>query len=200
MSASAELRGLRGDHRIELVSGGLSFQNLSGDLKIHTVSGDIRGQELSGGINISSVSGDIKLLELHSDSVKLHTVSGDMLIDTETILDGCSIETVSGNVLLDLLPEAAFTVQMTSFSGDIRSELPTSHNPNQMGHRVCEIQGGGPILQIQSLSGDLIIRNKIGETPAAAEDPPPPVDSMDILEQVASGELSVDRAIEALQD
>lgn len=200
VSASAEIQGLAGEHSVDMVSGDLDIQDLHGGLKIHTVSGNLRSQDLHGRVDLSSVSGDVVLSARNSEALRIHTVSGNINADLGTINEGFNFKTVSGDIQLDLEPETTCTVQMKSFSGDVWSDLPISQTQKQIGHSVYEIQGGGPTLQIQSLSGNLRIRDKtetiIKSTTATA----PAVDSMAILDQVAKGELSVDRAIDALKD
>ncbi len=200
MSASAEVQGLHGDHKLELVSGDLQIHDLHGGIKVHTVSGDIHSQGVNGNIDLSSVSGDVALSTLNSETLQIHSVSGNIFVNPGTIAEGFNFETVSGDVQLNLHPESAFTVKMTSFSGDVRSDLPIAQTHNQMGHKVYEIQGGGPVLKIQSLSGNLKIRDKTGAFSKGPKITDPAVDSLSILEQVANGELSVDGAIAALKD
>ncbi len=200
VSASAEILGLRGDHNLNLVSGDLSAQDLQGKINIHSVSGNTLAQGFTGSLHISSVSGDISLEALEPETLRLHTVSGDIRIETDTIPDKSSIETISGDIELGLSSGAAFTLNMTTLSGDVHSDLPAVCRSRQIGRKVYEIQGGGPTLQLKSLSGDLHIRDKTTAAQIYAGELSPTVDSMAILDQLANGELSVEGAINALQE
>jgi DUF4097 and DUF4098 domain-containing protein YvlB len=129
-----------GDSQINRVRGSLKVDHASGDLRVATIDGDLRLRTASGDANIEAVSG----------SIKVHSASGDIRIGS--ISNGeTSINSASGDVAVGVAEGTAVWLDVTTLSGDTRSEL--------------EMPGGEPAgkpatlkLAVHTVSGDVVIR------------------------------------------
>jgi hypothetical protein len=65
--------------------------------------------------------------------------------------------------------------------------------------KVVRLLGDGPEISLNSVSGSLQIFGAQGQTPPP-EDAAPQEDRMNLLDKIASGELSVDDVVTAFQE
>ncbi|RDZ29455.1 DUF4097 family beta strand repeat-containing protein [Lysobacter silvisoli] len=110
---------LRADLEIDAVSADVDVTGVaSNELSIDSVSGDVNVAAAPREANIDSVSGDLTLT-LNSAKVSAETVSGDLLLRGR--LDGeIDVETVSGQVDVQVRESALRRFNGTSVSGDLR--------------------------------------------------------------------------------
>ena len=188
--------GFEGDFSFSLVSGDVRLQDLSGPTRIQTVSGDANGEHLSGKMEVETVSGDAHLDACTFPSIKAKTVSGDVRIQTALAEGPYDFHTVSGDVSLRVPPETHCTGELHSVSGDLASAFPVSSYARNHGWQTIAVQGGGVMVSLRSVSGDLSL-DCDGPLPAVPE-PAKPVSAEErrvVLERVERGELSVDDAL-----
>lgn len=138
-----------GTIRADGIGGSFSGETGSGDIRVAMVAkANVRVRTGSGGINVSNAT----------SSLSAHTGSGD--VEAAGTPDGqWEVETGSGNVRLQIPQGARFDVAASTSSGriDVSREMVTSGTVNQ--HRIRgKVNGGGPLLQLQTASGDIIIR------------------------------------------
>lgn len=192
VSSSVLVEDLGGDFNIRTVSGGIRLSQLDGVIRLASVSGDITGAGLSSpGIRLETVSGDIDLEQLNAERLNASTISGDLRVAMPVIEGEYRFKTISGDVRFAVSPEARCTVQATSLSGDIHTNLPITRSHTAFGRKLVEIQGGGPLIDAHTTSGDVYI----------LADGPIPVrpDRLDVLERIASGELSAEAALDLIR-
>jgi hypothetical protein len=157
VSSSALVQGLEGEFQIKTVSGRMVLKDLSGKVKATSVSGDVFGERISGPTEFESVSGDVFLTESHLPVVRGSSVSGDFLLETALGEGPYSLKTVSGDARLVLPPEAGCTVGFSSMSGRLKTCLPVAYNQRQRHRCLAELQGGGPRIRFNSMSGNLAV-------------------------------------------
>lgn len=155
-------------------SGDLNISNLGGPLKAGTGSGTIEANDLTGDVALSAGSGDIRAMMNGAHYVKAGTGSGNIHLQGVTgglfaeagsgdievsgqPGSGWKLETGSGNVTLNT-GSAHFTLDASTGSGEVHSDPPlTTHGGNERHHVIGDINGGGPIMRVETGSGDVRI-------------------------------------------
>lgn len=145
VSGTVEAAGFGADNiEISSVSGELRLEDCiaAESFSVNTVSGDVYLDNALGteSVSVSTVSGGIEARKVHSQKLRLNTVSGPCDLDGETEKLDCT--TVSGgvDVLLEQCPEEA---GLESVSGDLRLSLPagssfTADHDSLSGSFTCD--------------------------------------------------------------
>ena len=141
VSADIGVQGVRGTQRLQSVSGEMRTESsgediecrtVSGDVtitgsgrkglvSITTVSGDANATRLAGEVNGSTVSGDFSLAVGETTRSRLRSTSGNLTLQGSLAPDArVDIESISGDVRLDLVGETGAEYDVSSFSGEIR--------------------------------------------------------------------------------
>jgi DUF4097 and DUF4098 domain-containing protein YvlB len=193
--ASVVLRSVAGDIRVTTLNGELRAESTSGDVQItsarrvrqaKTISGNLEiadsdGEEVAGGtvsgdviarglkarmVDLQSVSGSLRLNDVESDRTFVRTVSGNVDFSGRLARDGrYEFKSHSGDVRVAPLSSQGFSVEASTFSGDLRSDYPLTleGNSNSFGPRRGNrgIRGsfgdGGTVLTLESFSGNITI-------------------------------------------
>ena len=198
--ANVILRSLSGDMRVSNLNGELRADTTSGDVTVtavrrirqaKTISGDLEITDSDGDeVAAETVSGDIILRGIKARTVDLHAVSGDMrLTDVEgdrmfgRAVSGSvefsgrlarngryEFQSHSGDVRVSLLGASGFSIEASTFSGNLQSDFPLTvqgNSPNGFGPRRGPgraIRGtfgdGGAVLSLQSFSGNITITKR----------------------------------------
>ena len=99
VSADIEVTGVRGEQKLEAVSGDIETECDGADVSAGTVSGDVvvRGKGKDTETHSASVSGDVDLYKLAGE-VYAESVSGDLVIDDGSF-DRASFNVVNGDIM-----------------------------------------------------------------------------------------------------
>ena len=135
--------------RVETASGDLAIGDVAGDAALKSVSGDIRVATVGGTLDAGVVSGDVKVGSA-ARGASATAVSGDIELDSVTEGD-VAIKSVSGDVTVGVRQGSRVHVDVTTVSGDLRSDLPLDD---------AAPGGDGPMVDIRgrTVSGDLRVR------------------------------------------
>ena len=130
---------------------------------ISSVSGDVRVTGVTGRLHASAVSGDVHITDV-SGSVSASAISGDVSVDINRLdgSDDMKFSTVSGDVSVMLPGNLAADVDMTSFSGSIKTDFPVEVRTERYGSRNWargKLGDGSRRLKMSSVSGDLSLRH-----------------------------------------
>lgn len=162
---------VRVPHRCDLVlravSGDVELKDVEGQLSVQTTSGDISAHNLRGDVRVRTVSGDTDVRCSHLAGLSIDTVSGDGLI--ESPLDDEAdyhMRSVSGDLALLVPEDQAFTVHSVSLSGEFTCNLPHEIEQQGWGKVDAQINGGGVEFHVRSASGDV----RIAAAGASAEE------------------------------
>ncbi|MBE6594972.1 MAG: DUF4097 domain-containing protein [Ruminococcaceae bacterium] len=156
VSGSILLRGVTaGEVDVSGVSATVTVSDstLAG-LEVETVSGNVM---LQGGIahhvEFSGVSGSLKSSGCSHGAVEAETASGKVTLDVTATLRSVSVDTVSGDVHLNIAADVpGFTAELDSTSGDFECSLSTT--PKDGAH----VWGDGSCrIVMDSTSGNLVI-------------------------------------------
>ncbi len=186
----------RGKLRVELPRGSrLDLSSMSGDVSAQRI-GDVRVRTMSGDVKLSGVakadvqtiSGDTRIEEA-AGPVRLHTVSGNVVLTTagpapqvefqsaSGSLDWSGVcgkdchlsaETVSGDLRLQLDPKSSFELSYTSHSGELRDELnlAVKRSPRRNRHGMssgwleASYGKGEGVIEADAFSGSLLVKKK----------------------------------------
>jgi hypothetical protein len=155
-------------------SGDLNISGLNAPLKASTGSGDIDANSLTGDVSLGTGSGEIRAqmsgshstrAETGSGSIKLvgvtggldaKTGSGDISISGQPG-DNWKLETGSGSVTLNT-GHSAYNLDFSTGSGSVHSDPAfTTHGTLDRNHVTGQINGGGPMVRVNTGSGDIRI-------------------------------------------
>jgi len=155
-SADIEADGLAGDQRYRTASGDMTLRAVSGRVSVDAVSGDVDISATGeAAVTIKTVSGDVELRAATLTVLEATTTSGDLRIAGRLAGPGpFAIVTVSGDTLL--APAGDLRIEMATLSGDMRSKVG-GRTEGSRGHRSLVVGGGGPLVSLRSLSGDLLV-------------------------------------------
>jgi hypothetical protein len=186
VSADVNSTGVTGQQRLKSVSGSIradiaqadvEAKTVSGDVVLHgegkpaelhltTISGGIRLERGAGDVEASTTSGEISLQVDSGRSVRMRTISGDVVFRGSLAKDAdVDSQTVSGGVKFHARPETAYEYEVTTFSGAIdncfgvKSERTSRYGP---GERLSGSRGDGSggHVRIKTMSGDVNLCDK----------------------------------------
>ena len=182
-----DLKAFNGDVVLQTTGGNIGIAAGAGDVKAKTsggnlqivqVIGAVNGQTSGGGITLRGCKGgaDLKAaggsIEVENDRSVLAKASGGSIhcelrkvsaASQSLLLD---LETMGGGINVSLLPDIDATVEAKGLGGSVTTELPVSVEadgtvkPDQLSGTI---NGGGPLLRLRSVGGNIILR-KIEET------------------------------------
>jgi hypothetical protein len=153
-----DLHSASGDVRIEYVAGDFSRRAASGDVQfgrvdgsasINSASGDIRGDSVGGDFHAKTASGDINI-EAIGGAAGITTASGDVTLGNLAVGD-TRVHSASGDVVVGVAEGTALWMDLSSASGDTRSELP-------VGEVSSAAEGPALRVYVRTASGDIKIR------------------------------------------
>jgi len=194
--ANVVLRSVSGDIRVTSLNGELRAESVSGNVvasalrrirQAKSISGDVEiadseGDEVAGGtvsgdliarnlkirtVDLQSVSGSLRMTDVESDRATVRSVSGDIDFTGRFSRNGrYELQSHSGNVRVTPTGSQGFSVEASTFSGDVRSDYPltlqgnvaTGFAPRRLNRGIRGSFGdGGATLSLQSFSGDIVI-------------------------------------------
>jgi hypothetical protein len=141
-SGSVRAHGVKGPAELRTGSGDIELEEeATGDVKATTGSGSIRIQGLNGGLSARTGSGDVE-------------ANGHLV-------GGARLSSGSGSVHMNLTPDARFNLEASTGSGAIRVHFPNApqQNNDSRHHLTGAVNGGGPVLEARTGSGDIEINS-----------------------------------------
>ena len=159
VSGTISLASIQGQAQATSGSGDITVANMHGDVRIQTGSGAIRIGSPAGAVVAStgsgslSVSGAIEDLRLRSGSGNI-AVAGDP--EGGTYWD---FHTSSGNVTLQVTPQASFRFYAKTNSGDIDAAIPVVMEGTAGKHALrARIGDGKGRVEVETSSGNVALR------------------------------------------
>ena len=123
----------------------------SSELSVRTISGDVDVDAAVISNSINTVSGDIEILKNPATFCNLKTVSGDISART---FSGCqySLKSVSGDISVTVAPNLEISVDGTSMSGDLLSEISLDSTHDSSAEKL-----GAVDIEAKTISGDFTL-------------------------------------------
>lgn len=198
VSSSLSITGLEGKFRFDSVSGEVHLENLTGPVKLATVSGSVSGSGVSGALEVNTVSGDVRLEASNIPSLHAETVSGTLHFATSLGEGPYHANSVSGDLRLSLPLNTRCTVETNSLSGRADVELPMTSKQRSHGRMRADVNGGGTLVQLKSISGNLVIHSDGTQSAEATPQPKAKINTKEVLEKINQGEMTVDEGLAIL--
>ncbi|MBV9291370.1 MAG: DUF4097 family beta strand repeat protein [Frankiales bacterium] len=157
VSASAVVAGLAGRVSVRCVSGDVVLDEVTGAVEVESVSGDVEGRALDGRLSLKTVSGGLTLVGATGRRVQAHSVSGDMALDLlpDAAPVDVDVTTVSGDVTVRMPGDAGAQVEVSSTSGDLTCSFDGMTLRKRPGSRVLSgsVGDGAGMLHGRTVSG-----------------------------------------------
>jgi DUF4097 and DUF4098 domain-containing protein YvlB len=158
MSGSGDIvdEGVGQNAKLETGSGNISAKGLEGALVVKTGSGDITAEQTGqGDVKAETGSGNIEIKDIHG-SFHAQTGSGDIKA-TGTPSSPWTLDTGSGNV--EIWPGSApLTLDGSTGSGSVTTDHEMLVKGSLDHHHITgNLNGGGPLVHVETGSGDIHI-------------------------------------------
>lgn len=175
VSADVRMRGIAGDVEASSVSGNVTLdvgsrrvkaESVSGDVDVRAPAAEAEVQSVSGDVIVTaatrvrgeSVSGDVHVRAVGVRELRVNTVSGDLELDLALAKDAeVEAESLSGDVIVSLPSAPEGRIELESFSGSLRTAFGDA--PGDAKRYRREGSGGGRV-ELNSHSGDVILRKR----------------------------------------
>ncbi|MGH7555194.1 MAG: DUF4097 family beta strand repeat-containing protein [Longimicrobiales bacterium] len=180
-SGRIELDGAEGNVSLDTGSGDIRVAQVTGDrLSIDTGSGAVRASEVrseslsidtgSGSVDVLGVvaemigidtgSGSIRVDDAQASDLSLDTGSGSITVDLRTNPRSTNIDTGSGTVTLTVPPELGATLDLSSGSGGISTDMPVRIIQQKRSMLRGTIGDGSARISVETGSGSIRIRSR----------------------------------------
>ena len=183
-----DLKAFEGDAALRTRGGTITLEEGSGDVKAKTSGGNIQMTDVIGAINGETSGGTVTLhrceggadvktaggsIEVENDGPVLAKTSGGSIrcqlkeaVSSQNLL--LDLETTGGSINVSLVPDIAATVDARVLGGSVTTEFPVAVEtagvvkPDQL---QGTINGGGSLLRLFSVGGNVILRKTEAHTP-----------------------------------
>lgn len=160
-SGDVELEAVDGDASVKTASGDVSVRETGGCLSVNTASGDVGAERVGGAFRVNAVSGDVGA-RLCGGDVTVSSVSGDVGIQ-DVGTGAVQVNAVSGDVEIGVRRGSRVHVDVSSLSGDVRSDLELTGEPT-----AAPTDGPTVDLRVKTVSGDVsVVRAPATSAPAS---------------------------------
>ena len=183
-----DLKAFNGDAVLQTTGGNIGIAEGTGDVKTKTSGGNLQVVQVIGAVNGRTSGGNIILrgckggadlknaggsIEVENDGPVLARNAGGSIrcqlqegsANQSLLLD---LETTGGGLNVSLVSDIAATVEAKVLSGSVTTEFPVTVDgtgvvkPDQL---QGTINGGGPLLKLRSVGGNIILRKIEEENP-----------------------------------
>ena len=187
-----DLKTFNGDAVLQTTGGNIALADGTGDVKAKASGGNLQATQVTGIVNGQTSGGGITLrdckggadLKTAGGSIKvendrpilaktaggsIHCELKEVSAESQSLL--LDLETMGGGINVSLVPDIDATVEAKVLGGSVTTELPVSVEadgtvkPDQL---RGTINGGGPLLRLRSVGGNVILRKIEDENPAEA--------------------------------
>jgi DUF4097 and DUF4098 domain-containing protein YvlB len=169
ISGTVKVSGVRGAVRAETVSGDVTTSETPKVESAKSISGNVTlsGIAIDGDVSAGTVSGTVTARGVKAHALELGSVSGDMVV-TDVTCDRLNAH--SGTVRFVLANPSGFDLSASTFSGNIRSDLPLTlggdgdsgsrrRGPSNRSMRAT-FGDGSARLTLRTFSGDIVIAKR----------------------------------------
>jgi hypothetical protein len=156
ITGTIHVSGVSGHVGVDAVEGAVELHEIDGRTQVRAVSATVEGGGWSGRADVNTVSGPVQIAAARLARVEAHTVSGDLSLETMVDADGhYDFHSVSGDVTFYLPAERGVESRGNTLSGHLVCDLPHEFTRRGRGDWRATINGGGPPVRFNSISGDL---------------------------------------------
>lgn len=157
-SGDIEASNVAGDLIANTASGDVTISQFQGNITANTASGDLKIRNVQGDVQANSASGDVEVIGA-AGMVSAKTASGDVNVEL-TRVDGSGemrFASASGDVTVKVPDQLNAQVQMSTGSGEIKSDFPLNIEKMEGGGKKASARfGAGTVaLKMSAASGDI---------------------------------------------
>lgn len=137
------------DFAVELPAGvGLAAENVNGSIRATGLASDVVAGTVNGSVEVSTTG-----------SARAETVNGSLTVTVGRASGPMELETVNGGITVTLPADLGMTIAAETVNGSIESEFPLTVT-GKFGPREVKgtINGGGPLLSLETVNGSIRIR------------------------------------------
>jgi len=160
-----------GEVQLHDIAGKLDVGSISGDIKlengkidgatVNTTSGEVTLDGVAGALNLKSVSGDIHVREARDGRLDVSTTSGEIKYEGSLASGSANkLDSISGDVNLQLPDASSFRLDASTVSGDLSSEFELSDGQTARRSLSGVTGDGSATLTIGTTSGDISIERQ----------------------------------------
>ena len=166
------LEGGTGDVKAKTSGGNIQMMDVMGAVNGETSGGTVTLHRCKGGADLKTAGGSI---EVENDGPVLAKTSGGSIrcqlqevVSSQNVL--LDMETTGGSINVSLISDIAAAVEARVLGGSVTTEFPVAAEttgtvkPDQL-HGT--INGGGPLLRLFSVGGNVILRKTEAHTPTS---------------------------------
>ncbi len=176
-----DLKAFHGDAVLQTTVGNIGIADGTGDVKTKTSAGNLQVVQVIGAVNGRTSGGNIILrgckggadlknaggsIEVENDGpVLAKNAGGSIRCHLQEVSENQSLlldlETTGGSINVSLVPDIDATVEAKVLGGSVTTEFPVTVEasgtvkPDQL---QGTINGGGPLLKLRSVGGNIILR------------------------------------------
>lgn len=165
VSATVVVGALRHGAKLNTVSGDVTGDDLQGAVRLNTVSGSVEVHAVTGSLKANTVSGHVVLHDCSVDEARLHTVSGDILLDLTGPRVDVRSSSVSGDVTLRCPLDQGYDVVVNSAGG----ATIVDGRQGERGSKTARLHEGAGAVRVRAnaVSGDVVL---LRPEPATSDD------------------------------
>ena len=157
-SGNIEVSNVAGELMANTASGDVTIGQFQGNVTVNAASGDLKISNIQGDVQANSASGDVEILGA-AGMVSAKTASGDVKAEL-TRVDGSGemkFASASGDVTVKVPDQLNAQVQLSTGSGEIKSDLPLNVEKMEGGGKKASASfgAGTVILKMSAASGDI---------------------------------------------
>ena len=138
---------VEGDAAVSSASGDVTLAIVTGCARVRTASGDVTAAQVSE-LDVTTASGDVTAGSVEG-TMQTRTASGDVQL-ADAVGGAVEVSTTSGDIAVGVRRGTSVRLDLSSQSGDVRSELPVEDTAPPGGTTL--------VLRLQSVSGDITVR------------------------------------------
>ncbi len=175
-----DIKAFNGDTILKTSGGNITLETGTGDVKAKTSGGNLQFTDVTGAVNGQTSGGSITMrgssggaemktaggsIEVENDGPILAKTTGGSIrcqlqkasTSQNLLLD---LETMGGGINVSVVPDIAATVEAKVLGGAVTTELPVTveGGPVRPDQLQGTINGGGPLLKLFSVGGNIILR------------------------------------------
>ncbi len=163
-------RASRGDVFFGRVGGSADIEVRSGNISVGRVEGDLVARNGYGDIQVGTVKGMADLTAEHGSIEVINSFGGLVAKATKGNIEAgmsrylaqdSSLHAVAGNVIVDVDPDSALTVDARTTWGKVRTAVEVAETTGKQNkfRLAGSLNGGGPLLALKASGGNVHIRS-----------------------------------------
>jgi hypothetical protein len=148
------------DLRLEDYKSEITLRDLEGNLEIKTYKGIIEAASLAGDLRLETYKGRAEIDSIRG-SLDIETYKGDILIESASVNNRSKMQTYKGTISLTLPASQKLDIRADlGKRADFHSDFALTTRTFGRGHLEGSINGGGPLLTIESYKGEIRLRQQ----------------------------------------